>query len=75
MKSTSPQDLDLMEHLAIVTARQQRDQYLKQLDRLLESLGDEEPSSLEELRRLFTTYEPADLPSLSAEIETMREER
>ncbi len=57
MKSPSLQDLDLMEHLAIVSARQQRDQYLKQLDQFLESLGDEEPSSLEELRRLFTIFD------------------
>lgn len=75
MKSTSPENLDLMEHLAVVNARQQRDQYLDQLDQLLESMGDEETSSIEELRRLFTTYEASDLPSLSAEIETMREER
>ena len=75
MKSTSTKKLDLMEHLAIVTVRQQRDQYLEQLDQLLESLGDAEPSSQEDLRRLFTTYESPHLPSLSAEIETMREER
>ena len=75
MKSTSPGNPDLMEHLAIVTARQQRDQYLDQLDQLLDSLGDDEPSSLDEIRRLFTTYEPSGLPSLSAEIEAMREER
>ena len=75
MKSTSPENLDLMEHLAVVNARQQRDQYLDQLDQLLESLGDEEPSSLDELRRLFLTYEASDLPSLSADIEAMREER
>lgn len=64
-----------MEHLAVVNARQQRDQYLDQLDQLLESLGDEALSSIEELRQLFTSYETSDLPSLSTEIEMMREER
>ena len=75
MKPTSTENLDLMEHLAIATARQQREQYLEQLDQLLESLDAGEPSSLEEIRQLFATYESPDMPSLSAEIEMMREER
>jgi hypothetical protein len=49
MQSTSIEKRDLMEHLAIVTARQQRDQYLEQLDQLLESLGDAAPGPLEDL--------------------------
>lgn len=71
MASTS----DLMEHLAIVTARRQRDQYLHALDTLLASLSDGAPASLEESRQLFATYEPPHMPSLRAEIEAMREER
>jgi uncharacterized protein YPO0396 len=75
MKSTSTGYLDLMEHLALVTARQQRDQYLQQLDALLASLGDGAPCSLEAMRELFRTYESPELPSLSAAIEAMREAR
>jgi hypothetical protein len=75
MKSIAAENRDVMEHVAIAVARHQRDHYLAQLDQLLTSLGDEAPISLGEIRRLFTTYEPPDLPSLSAEIEAMREER
>ncbi|ETX06324.1 MAG: hypothetical protein ETSY2_17805 [Candidatus Entotheonella gemina] len=75
MKATSTANLDLTEHLALATACQRRDQYLQQLDELLVSLGDVPPSSPEEIRELFTTYEAPGLPSLSSEIETMREAR
>ena len=75
MKSMSTEHLDLMERLAITTARHQRERYLHELDKLLASLGDEEPASLEEIRQLFATYEPPNMLSLSTEIEAMREER
>jgi len=52
MKATSTDHLDLMEHLAIVTARQQRHQYLQQLGALLASLEDVPPSSPETMRDL-----------------------
>ena len=75
MKFTSTEHGDVMEYFAHATARQQRDQYLHALDQLLASLGDEEPASLEEIRQLFTTYEPSEMRSLSSDIEAMREER
>jgi hypothetical protein len=45
MKAASSEPLELMEHLALVTARQQQDQYLQQLGALLDSLADAPPSS------------------------------
>jgi hypothetical protein len=32
-------------------------------------------ASLDEIRAMFTAYEPSDMPTLSAEIEAMREAR
>lgn len=75
MKSTSTEGFDLMERSALVKARCQREQYLHGFDELLASLDEAEPASLEEIRQLFATHEPPDMPSLSAEIEAMREER
>ena len=64
-----------MEHLAIVTARQQRDQYLQQLGALLASLEDVPPSSPETMRDLFAAHESSELPSLSSATWAMREAR
>jgi hypothetical protein len=75
MKATSTGHLDLMEHLAILTARQQRDQYLQQLDALLASLEDVSPSSPKAMQELFAVHESSALPSLSSAIEAMREAR
>jgi hypothetical protein len=75
MKATSTEHLDLMEHLAIVTARQQRDQYLQQLGALLALLEDVPPSSPKVMQELFAAYESSALPSLSSAIEAMREAR
>ena len=75
MKSISTGQLDLMEHLALVAARQQREQYLEQLDALLDALGDGAPRSLEAMRALFRTYESPESPSLRAAMEAMREAR
>jgi hypothetical protein len=67
--------LELMEHLAIVTARQQRHQYLQQLGALLASLEDVPPSSPETMRDLFAAHESLVLPSLSVATWAMREAR
>jgi hypothetical protein len=75
MKATSIDHLDLMEHLAIAAARQQRDQYLQQLGALLASLEDAPPSSPKTMRDLFAMHESSGLPSLSSAIEAMREAR
>jgi hypothetical protein len=75
MNVTSSDSLDLMEHLAIAAARQQRDEYLQQLGALLASLKDAPPSSPETMRDLFAAYDSSGLPSLSAAIEAMREAR
>jgi hypothetical protein len=75
MKPTSTEHVDVMEHLALVSARQQRDQYLQQLGALLASLGGGAPTSLEAMRECFRTYECPESPSLSAAIEAMREAR
>ncbi len=57
------------------TTRRQRDEYLDVFDQLIESIGEGEAGSLEEIRQLFVTYESPQMPSLSSEIESMREER
>ena len=75
MKATSTDHLDLMEHLAIAAARQQRDQYLQQLGALLASLEDVPPSSPETMRDLFAAHESSELPSLSAATWAMPEAR
>ncbi len=75
MKSTSTQHANLMEQLAVVNARRQRDAYHDGFDQLLEWIGEGEADSLEEIRQLFVTYESPGMPSLSSDIESMREER
>jgi hypothetical protein len=75
MKATSADHLDLMEHLAIATARQQRDEYLQQLGALLDSLEDVPPSSPKSMQELFAAYESSTLPSLSSATWAMREAR
>jgi hypothetical protein len=76
MKQISADDLDLLDQIAVSVARQKRAQYLRALDDLLNALDTErEAASLDEIRAMFTAYEPPDMPTLSAEIEAMREER
>jgi hypothetical protein len=72
----SIEGLDLLERIAIVEARQKREQYLSALDELLTSLGGaDEAASLDEIRAMFAQYEKPGMPTLSSEIEAMREER
>jgi hypothetical protein len=69
-------NLDLLERMAIAQARQKREQYLRTLDDLLTSfviVG--EAASLDEIRAMFVRYEKPGMPTLSSEIEAMREER
>lgn len=76
MQPMSPKNLDLLERLAVVAARQKREQYLSALDELLSAFGvADEAASLEEIRAMFATYEKPALATLSSEIEAMREER
>jgi hypothetical protein len=75
MKATSTDYWDLMEHLAIAAARQQRDQYLQQLGALLASLEDVPPSSPETMRVRFAAYESPGSPALSSATSAMREAR
>ena len=53
-------NLDLLERAAVAQARQKREQYLQALDEFLNSFG---------------IYEKLGMPTLSSEIEAMREER
>jgi hypothetical protein len=75
MKPMSADDLDLLDRMAV--GRQKREQYLylATLDGLLDSFGIErEAVSLDEIRTMFATYEQPGMPTLSSEIEAMREE-
>ena len=69
-------NLDLLERMAVVQARRKREQYLRTLDELLTAFGDTgEAASLDDIRAMFTRYEKPGMPTLSSEIEAMREER
>jgi hypothetical protein len=69
-------NLDLLERAAVAQARQKREQYLQALDEFLNSFGIAgEATSLDEIRAMFAQYEKPGMPSLSSEIEAMREER
>lgn len=76
MKPVSSENLDLLERLAIVEARQKREQYLRALDDLLIPFGiAAEAASLDEIRAMFATCETPGMATLSSEIEAMREAR
>ena len=69
-------NLDLLERVAVAQPRQKREQYLRALDELLTSFGIAgEAASLDEIRAMFVQYKKPDMPTLSSEIEAMREER
>jgi hypothetical protein len=69
-------NLDLLERAAVAQARQKREQYLQALDELLNSFGIAgEAASIDEIRAMFARYEKPGMPTLSSEIEAMREER
>jgi tetratricopeptide (TPR) repeat protein len=69
-------NLDLLDRVAVAQARQKREQYLRTLDALLTSFGIAgAAASLDEIRAMFAQYEKPDMPTLSSEIEAMREER
>jgi hypothetical protein len=69
-------NLDLLERVAVAQARQKRQQYLQALDELLTSFGIAgEGASLDAIRAMFTRYEQPGMPTLSSEIDAMREER
>ena len=69
-------NLYLLERVAVAQARQKREQYLRTLDALLTSFGIAgEAASLDESRAMFVRYEKPGIPTLSSEIEAMREER
>jgi hypothetical protein len=76
MPPIPPDNLDLLERIAVAQARQEREQYLQALDEILTSFGiADEAASLDEIRAMFAHYEKPDMPTLSSEIEAMREER
>ena len=69
-------NLDLLERVAVAQPRQKREQYLRALDELLTSFGIAgEAASLDEIRAMSVQYKKPDMPTLSSEIEAMREER
>ena len=69
-------NLDFLERMAIAQVRQRREQYLEALDELLTSFGIAgEAASLDEIRAMFAHYEKPGMPTLSSEIEAVREER
>jgi len=69
-------NLDFLERVAVAQVRQRREQYLEALDELPTSFGIAgEAASLDEIRAMFAHYEKPDMPTLSSEIEAMREER
>jgi hypothetical protein len=76
MPPIPPHNLDFLERVAIVQARQKHEQYLQALDELLASFGIAgEVALLGEIRTLCAHYEKPGMPTLSSEIEAMREER
>jgi hypothetical protein len=76
MNQIPADNLDLLDQIAVSVARQKRAQYLRSLDDLLNAFDTaRDAASLDEIRAMFTAYEPLDMPPLSAEIEAMREER
>jgi len=76
MLPTPTDNLDLLERAAVVQARQKREQYLQALDECLNSFGiPGEAATLDEIRAMFAQYEKPGMPTLSSEIEAMREER
>jgi hypothetical protein len=69
-------NLDLLERMAIVQARQKCAQYLRTLDELLTSFGiADEAASLDEIGAMFGRYKKPGMLTLSSEIEAIREER
>jgi hypothetical protein len=69
-------NLDLLERVAVAQARQKREQYLWALDELLTSFSiADEAASLDEIRTMFAQYEKPGMPTLSSDLEAMREER
>lgn len=69
-------NLDLLERVAVAQARQKREQYLGGLDECLTSFGMAgEAASIDEIHAVFAQYEKPGMPTLSSEIEAMREER
>ena len=76
MPLISTHSLDFLERVAVAQVREKREQYLGALDELLTSFGIAgEAASLDEIRAMFTRYEKPGMPTLSSEIEAMREER
>ncbi len=76
MQPMSTEGLDLLERVAIAQARQKREQYLSALDELLALFGVAgDTASLDEIRAMFAHYDQPGMPTLSSEIEAMREER
>jgi hypothetical protein len=72
----SSENFDLLDRLAVVEARQKREQYLSLLDGILTAFGvADEAASLDEIRTMFATYETPGMATLSSEIEAMREAR
>ena len=67
---------DMESEAAVAQARQKREQYLQALDEFLTSFGIAgEAASIDEIRAMFAHYEKPAMPTLSSEIEAMREER
>lgn len=76
MPPTPTANLDLLERVTVAQARQKREHYLRTLDELLTSFGSAgEAASLDKIRAMFARYEKPGMPTLSSEIEAMREER
>ena len=76
MPPTPTDNLDPLERVAGAQPRQKREQYLRALDELLTSFGIAgEAAALDEIRAMFAQYEKPGMPTLSSEIEAMREER
>jgi hypothetical protein len=69
-------NLDLLERVAVAQARQKRERYLRALDEILTAFASaSEAASIDEIRAMFAQYEKPGMPTLSSEIEAMREER
>ena len=68
--------LTFLERVAVAQVRQKREHYLEALDEILTSFGIAgEAASLDEIRAMFTRYDKPGMPTLSSEIEAVREER